>query len=104
MKHDPVRRGLIWGLAATLLLPLVLVVTLGTAALLAAVGDDAAAAVCRWIALPLGVLWAAAIAATTALSATAHLAHLAHLARPGRRRGRRRLRRDRPQRHPRGEP
>jgi hypothetical protein len=97
MKHDPVRRALAWGLAATLLLPIVLVVTLGTGALLATVGDDAAAAVCRWIALPLGVLWGAAIASTTALSAVSQLAPPAR--RPG---PRRRVRRRRLQR-PRGE-
>lgn len=96
MKHDPVRRGLTWGLAATLLLPMVLVVTLGIGGLLAAVGDDAAATACRWVALPLGVLWVAAIAATTALSAASHLA-------PPPRRPARRHRRRRPEQRPRGE-
>jgi hypothetical protein len=74
MHRDPVRRGLIWGLAATLLVPMVIAVVLGTAAVLAAVGDDTAAAVCRWATLPLAVLWAVAIAATTALSAACQLA------------------------------
>jgi len=81
MKNDLVRRGLIRGLTATLLLPLVLVVALGTGALLAAVGDEAAAAACRWIALPLGMLWVVAIAATTALSAAGQLARPARRAR-----------------------
>ena len=69
MHLDPVRRGLVWGLAATLLLPLVIAVTLGTAALLAAVGDLTAATVCRWVALPVAILWGVAVVATTALSA-----------------------------------
>lgn len=84
MHHDPVRRGLAWGLAAIVLLPMVTVVTLGTGGLLAAVGDVTAATVCRWVALPLGLLWAVAVAATAALSAVSHLGR-----RPDRRRGRR---------------
>lgn len=86
MHHDPVRRGLAWGLAAIVLLPMMMVVTLGTAGLLTAVGDDSAATVCRWVAVPLGLLWAVAIAATTALSA------LAQLGRRAERRGRPRRR------------
>jgi len=74
MNRDPLARGLAWGLTATLLLPVVLAVTLGTAALLAAVGDTAAATVCRWVALPLGGAWVVAIVATTVLSAAAQLA------------------------------
>jgi hypothetical protein len=74
MHHDPVRRGLVWGLAATLLLPIVMAVTLGTAALLAAVGDATAATACRWAALPLAMLWGVAVVATTALSAMLHIA------------------------------
>ncbi|MFM8415576.1 MAG: hypothetical protein ACKOCX_12735 [Planctomycetota bacterium] len=85
MHHDPVRRGLAWGLAAIVLLPMVALVTLGTGGLLAAVGDAAAATVCRWVAVPLGLLWVVAIAATTALVAVSHLGR-----RPDRRRGRRR--------------
>jgi hypothetical protein len=84
MRHDPLRRGLVWGLAATLLLPMVMAVMLGTAALLAAVGDELAAAVCRWSAVPLAVLWGVAIAATTALSAASQLT--ARRPPPGRRR------------------
>lgn len=86
MHHDPVRRGLAWGLAAIVLVPMVTVVTLGTGGLLAAVGDDAAARVCRWASVPLGLIWAVAIAGTTALSA------LSQLGDRGRRRGRRRRR------------
>ncbi len=89
MKHDPLHRGLVWGLAATLLLPMVIAVMLGTAALLAAVGDDLAAAVCRWSAVPLAVIWGAALAATTALSAASQLT----ASRRPRRRRRRRVRR-----------
>jgi len=74
MHHDPVRRGLVSGLTATLLLPIVLAVTLGTAALLGAVGDATAAAACRWVALPVAMLWGVAVIATTALSAMLQLA------------------------------
>jgi hypothetical protein len=73
MNSDPVRRGLAWGLGATLFLPLVIAVSLGTAALLAAVGDTAAASVCRWVSLPLAMLWGVAVVATTALSAVHQL-------------------------------
>jgi hypothetical protein len=69
MRHVPLVRGLVWSVAATLLLPILLTVTLGTASLLAAVGDANAAAVCRWAVLGLGILWIAALVATTALSA-----------------------------------
>lgn len=94
MHHDPVRRGLAWGLAAIVLLPMVTIVTLGTGGLLAAVGDEAAASVCRWVAVPLGLLWAVAIAATTALSAVSQLGRG-----PDHRRGRRRrLHREAPER------
>lgn len=74
MRHDPVRRGLVWGLGATLLLPLVMAITLGTAALLAAVGDVTAATACRWVALPIAMLWGVAVVATTALSAMMQIA------------------------------
>jgi hypothetical protein len=74
MNSDPVRRGLAWGLGATLFLPLVIAVCLGTAALLASVGDTAAAGVCRWASLPLAMLWVVAVVATTALSAVHQLA------------------------------
>lgn len=87
MKNDPLRRGLAWALAATLLLPMVLVVTLGTGGLLAAVGDDAAA-VCRWVAVPLGILWVVAVAATASLAALLLLAG-PRSGRPPRRRRRR---------------
>ena len=74
MNRDPLRRGLVGGLAGTLLLPVVMAVTFGTAAVLAAVGDLTAAAVCRWIALPVAMLWAVALVATTALSAMLQIA------------------------------
>ncbi|MFM7136786.1 MAG: hypothetical protein ACKO1M_06925 [Planctomycetota bacterium] len=67
-------RGLVWGLAATLLLPVLIAVTLGTAALLAAVGDATAAIACRWAALPLAMLWGVAVVATTAFSAMLQIA------------------------------
>lgn len=74
MKNNPLRRGLAWGVAGCLLLPMVIVVSLGTGGLLAAVGDETAAAICRWCTVPLGVLWVVSIAATTVLSAALSLA------------------------------
>jgi hypothetical protein len=68
MKSAPLVRGLVWGLAAVLLLPIVLSVTLGTGSLLGAVGDSQAAAVCRRVALGIGMLWITALAATTVVS------------------------------------
>ncbi len=87
MRSAPLVRSLMCGLAAIVLLPIVLSVTLGTASLLAAVGDAAAAAACRWTALAIGVLWGVALAATTVITG------LVTLTRSGRgvRRRRRRL-------------
>jgi hypothetical protein len=64
MNHRSLRRGLVLSLVGMLLLPIMLAVTLGTAALLAAVGDAAAAVACRWVAMALGILWAVTIVAT----------------------------------------
>ena len=74
MKSAPLVRGLVWGLTATLLLPIVLTVTLGTGSLLAAVGDLPAAAVCSRVALAIGMLWIIALAATTVVSGLLTLA------------------------------
>lgn len=53
------RRLLIPLLVAALGLPIVLVLQLAAARLLAALGDPAAAGVLDWIALAVGLLWAA---------------------------------------------
>jgi hypothetical protein len=66
MNQRSLRRWLVSSLAGMLLLPILLAVTLGTAGLLAAVGDATAAAVCRWVALGLGMLWVVAVVATAA--------------------------------------
>jgi hypothetical protein len=97
MRRSPLVRGLVWGLAACVLLPIVLSITLGTGGLLAAVGDAAAATVCRRVALGLGILWIAALAATTLASG---MLTLTALAEPRGRHGRggRRPRRRRPPR------
>jgi hypothetical protein len=79
---------LLVSLTALLVFPVILAMTLGTAALLEAVGDSMAAAACRWIALGLGVMWGGSVVATAALSA---LISLEHRDRP-RWRSRRRLR------------
>jgi len=97
MPHLRIRRPLAWAVVGTLLLPVVLSLVLGLAGLLAGLGDDAGAAICRGVALVVGVLWAAAIVAATTLNAVAILAA------PPRRRMRRR-RRERGRRRPRREP
>jgi len=74
-------------LTALLVIPVVLAMTLGTAALLAAVGDTMAAAACRWVALALGVVWAASVVATAAFAALVSLTDDAPRP-PGRRRRR----------------
>lgn len=95
MKPAPLVRGLVWGLVASILLPIAVTVTIGTGGLLAAVGDQAAAAVCRRVALVLGILWITALAGTTIVSG------LIAAARGGRPEPRRRHRRRRDRRPPR---
>lgn len=87
MRSAPLVRSLTCGLAAIVLLPILLSVTLGTASLLAAVGDAAAAAACRWTGLAVGILWVVALAATTVISG---LLALAREGRSDRHRSRRR--------------
>jgi hypothetical protein len=82
MHHDPIRRSLLWGLAATVLLPIVLAVVLGLGALLAGLDDAAGAAACGRIGLVVGVIWLTAVVVTTAVNAVATLER--H--RPGRQR------------------
>ena len=74
MNFESLRRGLAWGVVATLLLPVVLAVVVGLGAVLAAVGDAAGAAVCGRLAIACGVLWLTAIVATVAVTAVAVLA------------------------------
>lgn len=69
MLRRPLRRGLLASLTALLVLPVVVAMTVGTAALLVAVGDSVAAAVCRWIALGLGIAWGGSVVTTAAFSA-----------------------------------
>lgn len=88
MTRNLLRRVLTWCVVAILLLPALLAVVLGLGALLAALGDAPAAAVCGRVSLGLGVLLVVVLLATTATSG------LALLAPPPRdRRGRRRRRR-----------
>lgn len=86
MHRDGANRGLIWGVGATLLLPVVLAVVSALGALLAALGDTWGAAACQRTGLVAGGLWIVAVVATTALNAIAMLEHR------GRRRRRRRRR------------
>lgn len=73
MHRDPLRGGLVWGAAATLLLPVPLAVVLGLGGLLDGLGDPAGGRACLRVGLALGVAWVTAIAATTAATAMAHL-------------------------------
>lgn len=76
MHHrDPIRRGLVWGAVATLLLPIVLAVVLGLGGLLGGLGDAAGSRFCLRVALVVGAAWIVGVVATTALSAVAHLGH-----------------------------
>jgi len=87
MKRHSLRRGLRLGVAATVLLPIALVLVIGLGGLLAAVGDAAGARGCGRMALVLGVAWVTALAGTTLATA---VAVLATSSRPPRRRRRRR--------------
>ncbi|MFM7034491.1 MAG: hypothetical protein ACKOYJ_04750 [Planctomycetia bacterium] len=61
-------RMLVLSIVASLLLPIVIAVVVGLASLLAALGDDAAALVCRRTALAVGVLWFVSVVVTAVAS------------------------------------
>lgn len=67
------RRWLLAGVAASLLLPIVVAVVTGLGVLLRAVGDDLGATVCGWVALIAGACWLVAIIATAVASGVALL-------------------------------
>ena len=71
---DFVRRALSWGIVFVLLLPILLSVVTGLAALLAALGDDEGARSCWRAALLAAVLWLLAVVSTSVLSGLAVLA------------------------------
>lgn len=73
MPRPALKTALTWCVAATLLLPMLLAAVVGLGGLLAAVGDTAAAGVCRGVALAVGVVWLVVIVATTATTALALL-------------------------------
>ncbi len=111
MPRRRIRRSLAWGLAATLILPIVLAIVLGLGGLLQGLGDEVGAAACRRIGLAIGVVWGGALAVTTACNAAAILEHESRdhgrRARRGggrRRHGRPRLRRPLESRSGHGEP
>lgn len=58
------QRILLKSLVGLIGLPMVIAVTIGVAALLASVGDRAAARVCAWIALAAGAGWIVVVVAT----------------------------------------
>jgi len=66
--HRFLRRTLLRGVAASLLLPVLLAIVLGLGALLASLGDRGGALVCVRVAQAAGVLWLLAVV-TTALTA-----------------------------------
>ena len=93
MNRDGLRRGLGWGLVATLVLPVLLAVVLGLGGLLGQLGDAAGAVVCGRIGLVVGVAWLTAIVGTVAVTAACVLAGHSRPLPPGPPRGRRRSRR-----------
>jgi len=70
MSRRQLRRPLAWGLAATILLPMVVALLLGLGRLLAALDDEPGAVACDRIALLAAILWALAVVATTIINAT----------------------------------
>lgn len=105
MTRDGLRRLLAWGVVAALLLPVLLAVLLGLAALLQALGDEGGARACGRGAIIGGVAWIAALIVTVAVNA------MLTLCGPGvlpsatvRGHERRRRRRRRPERLGRGHP
>jgi hypothetical protein len=94
MRRDGLRRGLAWGLVATLLMPVMVAVVLGLGGLLAAVGDAGGALACSRLGIVLGALWITAVVATVAVNAAA--THVAPPPRPPAGRPRRRRRRMNP--------
>jgi hypothetical protein len=59
-----VRRLLAWGVALSLLLPLVLILVLSLGGLLTGVGDDVGGTICLRTSLGIGVIWASAVVVT----------------------------------------
>lgn len=68
-----IRRLLLAGVTASLLLPIVVAVVIGLGVLLRAIGDGLAAAVCGRVALIAGVCWLVAIITTAVASGIALL-------------------------------
>jgi hypothetical protein len=62
--RETVRRCLAWGVLSSLLLPMVVAIVTGLAALLASLGDRPGATACGRVALVLGACWVVALAAT----------------------------------------
>ena len=71
---DFVRRALSWGIVLVLLLPILLSVVSGLAALLAALGDEGGARLCWRAVLLAAVVWLLAVVATSVLAGLAALA------------------------------
>ena len=71
---DFVRRALSWGIVLVLLLPILLSVVSGLAALLAALGDEGGAQLCWRAVLLAAVVWLLAVVATSVLAGLAALA------------------------------
>lgn len=90
MASSPFRRLLVWAVTASLLIPIALVLVLGLASLLSALGDAAAATACGRLALALGVAWLTAVVATALASGLVALGNEPHDDRMLRRQRRRR--------------
>jgi hypothetical protein len=79
-----VRQVLVWGVIASLLLPIAIMVVAGLGALLGSLGDAAGLRGCTRVSLVLAAIW------LTGVFATAVTAGIAAIERPGRRRRRHR--------------
>lgn len=100
-----VRRLLVRGVTASILLPMIVAVAVGLGALLASLGDSAGATGCARIALVAGVGWLLAVATTAVTAGALAVGQEQRRGRRCRRRGRRgRWRRGRPTRRGGGVP
>lgn len=75
MHRNPIRRILLWGVLATLLLPVVLAVVLGLGGLLGGLGDAVGSRFCLRAGLVVGAAWLVSIVVTTVSAALATLTY-----------------------------
>lgn len=76
--RDMLRSFLAWGVALSIVLPMVALVSLGLGGLLASLGDGGGAIACRRVGLIAGVVWFMALATTATAGGIAAYGMLAH--------------------------